>query len=321
MTRFLKLLLVLPLAAPLAFLDGQLRPPPPDGQLTLPLKDKSVKFAVIGDSGTGERPQFEVGQQMAAFHKLFPFDFVLMLGDNIYGSKSPEEFHKKFEEPYQDLLNGGVKFYASLGNHDETNEKIYKLFNMNGKQYYNFRKGNAEFFALDSNYMNPEQLHWLDQQLAASDATWKICYFHHPLYSDGKTHGPALDLRKQVEPIFTAHGVSLVLSGHEHFYERLKPQKGITYIILGSSGQLRPHDIRPSADTEKPFDTDRAFLLVEISGDQLYFQAVSRTGATVDSGAIAATVHADSAEQVPNRPLALAMQGDCPGGVVCSARK
>ena len=133
--------------------------------------------------------------------------FTLMLGDDIYGSKSPEDFKKKFEEPYHDLLDAGVKFYASLGNHDEMAERAYKPFNMNGKPYYNFRKGNAEFFALDSNYMDPEQVRWIDQQLGSSDATWKICFFHHPLYSDGKTHGPSLDLRKQIEPIFQAHGV------------------------------------------------------------------------------------------------------------------
>ena len=82
-------------------------------QLSLPPKEKAVRFAVIGDSGTGERPQFEVAKRMADLHGAFPFDFTLMLGDNIYGSKSPEDFKKKFEEPYHDLLDARVKFYAS----------------------------------------------------------------------------------------------------------------------------------------------------------------------------------------------------------------
>ncbi|MEI9974662.1 MAG: metallophosphoesterase [Ignavibacteriota bacterium] len=281
-------------------------------QLSLPMKDKSVRFAVIGDSGTGEKPQFDVAKQMTEVHQAFAFEFTLMLGDNIYGSKSPEDFRRKFQEPYQPLLDQGVKFYASLGNHDATNEPAYKPFNMNGKQYYSFRKGNAEFFALDSNYMDPEQVKWLDGQLAASDATWKICFFHHPLYSDGRTHGPSLDLRKQVEPILVAHGVNLVLCGHEHFYERFKPQKGITYIVLGSSGQLRPHDIRPSPDAEKTFDTDRVFLLIEVAGDQLYFQTLSRAGETVDSGSLQAPGGKRGAvapsPSVVNRPLAVGLQ-------------
>ena len=278
-------------------------------QLSLPLKEKAVRFAVIGDSGTGERPQFEVAQRMTDLHGAFPFDFTLMLGDNIYGSKSPQDFKKKFEEPYHDLLDAGVKFYASLGNHDEMAERSYKPFNMNGKPYYNFRKGNAEFFALDSNYMDPEQVRWIDQQLGASDATWKICFFHHPLYSDGKTHGPSLDLRKQLEPILQAHGVELVLSGHDHFYERFKPQKGITYIVLGSSGQLRPHDIRPSPAADKAFDSDQVFLAVEIAADQLNFQTFTRTGATVDAGSLNAPGNKKSDRRdVPNRPLAAGLQ-------------
>jgi hypothetical protein len=102
-----------------------------------------------------------------------------------------------------------------------------------------------------------------------------------------------------------------VFSGHEHVYERLKPQKGINYIVLGNSGQLRPHDIRPSQNTEKAFDTDRSFLLVEIAGDRLYFQTVARTGETVDSGVFTASdgkTDAFRSYTVPNSPLAAGLQ-------------
>ena len=134
--------------------------------------------------------------------------------------------------------------------------------------------------------MDPKQLDWLESQLSGSHSTWKICYFHHPLYSHARAHGPEPDLRKRLEPLFEANGVSIVFAGHEHVYERLKPQNGINYFVLGSSGQLRFHDLRPSADTAKGFDADQAFALVEISGDQLYFEVVSRTGETVDSGVV-----------------------------------
>ena len=147
-------------------------------------------------------------------------------------------------------------------------------------------KGNAEFFALDSNYMDPQQLDWLRKGLQDSSAAWKICFFHHPLYSDGKFHGPDLDLRARLEPLITANGVNVVFSGHEHIYERLRPKNGINYFVLGNSGELRLHGLRPSADVAKGFDTDRDFMLVEIDADQLYFQTVSRTGETVDSGVI-----------------------------------
>ncbi len=258
----------------------------PPGGLTLPLKPDSVRFAVIGDNGTGDKPQYEVGQQMAKFRETFPFDFVLMLGDNMYGGESPADFQKKFEDPYKPLLDAGVKFYASLGNHDNPNQRYYKPYNMDGKRYYSMKKGNAEFFALDSNYMDPEQLAWLDKQLDGSSAAWKICFFHHPLYSDGKFHGPDKDLRARIEPIFEKRGVRMVLSGHEHVYERIKPQNGIYYFVLGNSGELRLHNLRPSVIMAKGFDTDRSFMLVEIAGDDFCFQAISRTGKTVDSGVL-----------------------------------
>jgi hypothetical protein len=258
-------------------------------ELRLPLKANSVRFAVIGDSGTGEPAQYETAAEMAAVHDRFPFEFAIMLGDNIYGGKSPADFKRKFEDPYKPLLDAGVKFFASLGNHDQTNERLYKPFNMDGKRYYNFKRGNAEFFALDSNYMDREQLDWLQSQLSGSRAAWKICYFHHPLYSDARAHGPDYDLRKLLEPVFQAHGVTVVFAGHEHVYERLQPRNGISYFVLGNSGQLRYHDLRPSAEMAEGFDTDRTFGLVEIAASQFYFQVISRTGETVDSGVLEPT--------------------------------
>jgi 3',5'-cyclic AMP phosphodiesterase CpdA len=259
--------------------------PAADGQ-ELPLKPGSTRFAVIGDGGTGGKAQFELARVMEQYREKDDFTFVVMLGDNIYGAESPADMKRKFEDPYKALLDAGVKFYASLGNHDNPNERFYKPFNMGEKRYYSFKKGNAEFFALDSNYMDPQQLDWLTKSLRDSTAAWKIPFFHHPLYSDAKYHGPDADLRAQLEPLFASTGVRVVLSGHEHVYERLKPHGGIYYFVLGNSGELRAHDLKHSADIAKGFDTDRGFMAMEISGDQLYFQTISRTGDTVDSGTI-----------------------------------
>ena len=255
--------------------------------LELPLKPKSVRFAVMGDTGTGDKAQYELGRQMAMIHEKFPFDFVLMLGDNIYGGASPADFKRKFEDPYKELFDAQVKFYAALGNHDNPNQRFYKPFNMGGQRYYSFKNGKAEFFALDSNYMDPKQIEWIEAQLKDSNATWKICFFHHPLYSDGAYHGADKDLRTRLRPLFEKYGVNVVLAGHEHVYERLKPQNGIVYFVLGASGQLRFKNLRPSGETAKGFDTDRTFMLVEITDDQFYFQTISRTSQTVDSGVIA----------------------------------
>ncbi|HUR33069.1 MAG TPA: metallophosphoesterase [Vicinamibacterales bacterium] len=256
-------------------------------QITLPNKPDSVKFLAMGDNGTGERAQYEVADQMAAAHKQFAFDFAIMLGDNLYGSQRPADFVAKFERPYKALLDAGVKFYASLGNHDEQNNRFYKAWNMNGERYYTYTKKNVRFFVLDSDYIDPKQLDWLTQQLKDSTDDWKIAYFHHPLYSSAGRHGSETDLRLVLEPLFVKYGVNVVFSGHDHVYERIKPQKGIFYFVSGSAGQLRPGDLRRSALTEVGFDQDQAFMLVEVDKDAMSVQAITRLGRTVDSATIA----------------------------------
>jgi len=269
----------------LALVAGGWLAGPAAQELTLPLKPDSVRFGVIGDSGTGGTPQYEVGRQLAAYHEKFPFTFVIMLGDNIYGSERPQDFIQKFEAPYKFLLDAKVLFYASLGNHDDPNQRFYTPFNMSGKRYYTFKKGNARFFALDSNYMDPVQLAWLESELKSSGSDWKIAYFHHPLYSSGM-HGSQTDLRVLLEPLFVTYSVDAVFSGHEHFYQRIKPQKGIQYFVSGGGGQVRTGDIGASTMTAAGFDADRSFMLVEVADKELSFQAISRTGKTVDKGTI-----------------------------------
>jgi 3',5'-cyclic AMP phosphodiesterase CpdA len=210
-----------------------------------------------------------------------------MLGDNLYGYESANDFVRKFEKPYASLLTSGVKFYASLGNHDDPNQRFYKPFNMNGERYYTFSpRPGIRFFALDSTLMDRRQLAWLDEQLGASGADWKVCYFHHPLYSSGARHGADVALRRVLEPIFLKHGVDVVFAGHEHFYERVRPQKGIAYFTNGGAAKLREGNIRTSPLTAQGFDTDRSFMLVEFAGDEMHFQAISRVGRTVDAGSI-----------------------------------
>lgn len=255
-------------------------------QITLPLKPDSVRLAVIGDSGTGGRAQHEIAQQMVRYREKFPFEFVLMLGDNIYGRSSAKNFVKKFERPYQGLLEAGVRFYASLGNHDGNEQCFYKLFNMNGRRFYSFSKGPVRFFALDTSQIDQEQLKWLETELKKADESWKICFFHHPLYSSGRRHGSDEKLQRQLEPLFVKYGVNVVFSGHDHFYERIVPQKGIYYFVSGGAAKLRRGNIGKTPLTAKGFDTDYHFMLLETAREELHFQTISRTGDSVDSGVI-----------------------------------
>lgn len=268
-------------------------PLPAQQAATLPGRPDSLKFAVIGDNGTGATPQYEVGTRMSEARATFPFELVIMLGDNLYGRQDAQDFVTKFQRPYAALLSAGVLFYASLGNHDNPNNRSYPAFNMGGERYYSYVKKNVRFVALDSNALDPKQLAWLDEVLRGSTDAWKICYFHHPIYSDGGRHGSDVELRVTLEPLLVKYGVNVVYAGHDHIYERLKPQKGITYFVNGSSGELRRGDVHPSALTAAYFDQDQAFSLVEIAGDDLFFEARSRAGRTVDSGVI----HRQSASQ------------------------
>jgi Calcineurin-like phosphoesterase len=255
----------------------------------LPNRDDSLKFAVLGDFGNGDREQYQLADQMAKLRGKFPYELVITVGDNIYGSERPQDMKKKFEDPYKPLLDAGVKFYASLGNHDAREQSRYAPFNMNGKTYYTFKapKQDVRFFALESDYPKPEQIAWLEKELDSSGEKWKIPYFHHPLYSSGM-HGSHVELRKVLEPLFLKYGVTVVFTGHDHFYERILPQQGIQHFVVGSGGQLRKNDIdKRSGLTAAGFDTDQAFLAVEINGDQLFFNAISRQGTVVDSGVIA----------------------------------
>src|SRR5437764_1012758 len=84
-------------------------------ELRLPLKPNSVRFLVIGDSGTGDSEEYETSTQIVKWRQQFPFTFAIMLGDNMYGSERPQDFAKKFERPYQALLDAKVEFNAALG--------------------------------------------------------------------------------------------------------------------------------------------------------------------------------------------------------------
>jgi Calcineurin-like phosphoesterase len=273
--------------------------PPPQQVLTLPNRPDSIKFAAIGDAGRGDRPQYEVSAQMAAFRRVFPFEFVVMLGDNVYDGGTPDDYRRKFELPYKPFLDDGVEFYATLGNHDAVNQPMYAPFHMGGQRYYTFKPDrpllarladtDVQFFMIDTETLDQTELAWIDREMGKSEARWKIPIFHRPMYTSGRYSTPARLFRIAMEPIFLRHGVRVVLSGHEHFYERMQPQKGITYFISGGAGSLRYGDIRPSALVAKGFDTDYHFMLFEVSGDRLYFQAIARTGHSVDSGTVMRT--------------------------------
>jgi phosphodiesterase/alkaline phosphatase D-like protein len=254
-----------------------------------------VTFAVIGDTGTGDEAQLSVARQMVRQREKTPFEFVIMLGDNIYERGEEKYIKPRFEEPYKELLEAGVKFYASLGNHDiirglefQTN---YPNFNMGGRRYYNFTKGSSdnaasllEFFALDTNEMTPEQLKWLDESLGASKAGWKIAFSHHSIYSSARMHSQYTKLRAHLEPLYVKHGVAAVFSGHSHCYERVKPQKGVHYFTEGASGEIKRRTLdRTTSLFAAGEDEKNSFLIVQASETEMKVEAIAADGSLIDS--------------------------------------
>lgn len=257
-----------------------------------PVKDK-LRFAVIGDWGTGDSDQVGIARQMFSSHQRSPLDFVISAGDNIYPNGSGRYFGKHFEVPFASLLKDRINFYTVLGNHDvhdgRQDQCQYPLFNMGGASYYQLERGDGlvEFFMLDSNNFDQRQAAWLENSLRDSKAKWKIAVFHHPIYSSGKTHGSNAGLRKQLEPLFTRFGVNIALSGHDHIYERTKPQQGVQYFVSGAGGQVRRRNVdRGSGFSAASFDDDNHFMVFEIDDSQTHFQAISGKGIVVDSGSL-----------------------------------
>src|ERR1051325_5450389 len=158
-----------------AFVIGA-RLSPAQQELSLPARPESLKFAVIGDTGTGDSPQYDVGARMNEMRGMFPFDMVIMLGDNLYGRQQPDDFVAKFERPYALLLQAGVLFYASLGKHDNQSNRSYPRFNMKGERFYTFARKNVRFFVLDTNQMDTRQLAWMDGAFSEASEAWKLCY-------------------------------------------------------------------------------------------------------------------------------------------------
>ena len=252
-----------------------------------------LRFAVIGDWGDGSDDQAALGKQMLSTYNKSSFDLVLASGDNIYPNGAARHFAKKFEEPFRGLLKNDVKFHTVFGNHDvedgRHDQRQYPLFNMQGQHYYTLHRGNGlvDFFMLDTTDYDLAQAGWFDNELRTSTAKWKVVVMHHPLYSSGKKHGSSMKLRRKIEPLLTKYKVNVVFAGHDHIYERVKPQHGVQHFVTGAGGKLRHGNMdKGSTITAAGYDKDNHFMLIELDDRELSFKAISETGELIDSGAI-----------------------------------
>ncbi|HEY6365527.1 MAG TPA: metallophosphoesterase [Candidatus Binatia bacterium] len=255
-----------------------------------PLKHPAAitRFISFGDGGSGSPAQYQLGRQMENARKITGFDTVLMLGDNLYPRGDPRVAKPHFEQPYADLLKAGVKFYPVLGNHDlQTNDGRDQIayFKMPGR-WYSVQKGPLEFFMVDSArpQVTKQQMTWLDTALSSSTARWKIVAMHLPIYSSAHDSLNDLNwwLKIFLEPLLVKHRVSVVLSAHDHFYERIKPQRGIYYFVSGGGG-AEVREVKQKEFSARAASTHH-FLLFEWGENKGWFQAVNICGHVFDSG-------------------------------------
>lgn len=276
-----------------------------DPLFALPGISGSTSFALIGDSGSGDSAQQHVADAMLRyFTTARRFSFVLMLGDNLYH----DDYLGEFSVPYQGLLERGVLFYASLGNHDRELQQHYKPFHMTDRLYYAFTEGNARFAVLNSNNPgDPVQLAWLDGAFGNTGTKWRISFFHHPLYSSGDHARQSREsIRPALEPALVRNRVDVVFSGHEHLYERIAPQQGVRYFVSGGGGRgLYP--FRKSTFDEAG-SSEHHFMVVEIAGDRMFFGAITPQGRTLDCGVLWRTPEAAAK---PQESTTLAWQDGC----------
>jgi 3',5'-cyclic AMP phosphodiesterase CpdA len=267
-------------------------------------------FAVVGDTGCGCAAQKSIADRMMSWYQKNPFSVVLMLGDNIYGGGgvfgggagggSKALFQDRFDRYYKPFIDKGVKFYATLGNHDyEVNRGQDEVadknrFNILGDQgYYSFSpnvevdgRPLIEFFTLNSvrllkRNQDPAQIDWLSKKLTDSKAFWKVVYFHHPVYAPTGAHPEELEMRETIEKILMAAGVQVVFSGHDHFYARMRPQNGITYIISGGGGK----ELKNPRKTPETASMARAyhFIYAKVDRDKMELTVIPDIGPSIDS--------------------------------------
>ena len=184
-------------------------------------------IAVIADFGSGRAAERRVSNMVASYNP----SFVVTAGDNVYSKKSYDDLVKKYYP--QELV-------AAAGNHDyqEGIARFDAFFGIdaNNRNYVYKAKSGIDFFILDSTpglsskAVREQQKTWLAKELAQSEANFKVVVLHHPPYSSGK-HGNT----KRYQWSYAEMGADLVISGHDHTYERIIRRGGM-YVVAGTGG-------------------------------------------------------------------------------------
>jgi 3',5'-cyclic AMP phosphodiesterase CpdA len=270
------------LLAPLHQASGTVFAEPPATQAPEPAAAQpTVRLAAVGDFGMANDGAHAVARAMTAAAATQKFDALILLGDNVYPVGDPSLVQKAIFEPLRDVLNSGTRLLPVLGNHDVVaghGDALAAALGMPGR-WYAHEVGPVLFVGLDSTQVEEQaQRAWLQQTLAGSTSTWKVVALHHPPFSAGM-HGSDHAAQQAFSPLFEQYGVQLVLSGHDHDYQRNHPIRGVTYMVSGGGAKPRPAS---TAEFTAVSASTLHFLDIGVWADRIHVRAVDQAGQVFD---------------------------------------
>lgn len=244
----------------------------------------STGILAVGDFGVGGVSEREIGTAMRRFEADRPADVIVTLGDNDY-TEDPEAFRRNWRDAFGWRRDAGVGVAGALGNHDVLVDNGRYEFGPLDMPRARYRRsiGIVDLFVLDSNRIRDAQTAWLASALESSTAQWKIAVFHHPAFTCGGYRSHPGVVARWV-PLFEEHGVDLVLSGHDHNYQRFGARNGVRYLVHGGGGpNLYPIQGCPDGYPPRHFArASRGFLFIRAKVDELRALAVNLRGRVID---------------------------------------
>ena len=281
------------------------RTAPPTGS------DTPFTFLAFGDYGNGTESQRKLRDQMARELRQPSSGaprvrFILTVGDNSQGSGTYRQLDMRVFSVYGEVFSQAAVFPA-LGNHDYLTHEAapcLDLFDLSqgvspGQEtgrYYSFDHGNTHVTVLDTNRPLDDairrnnddgMLAWLESDLQTTQR-WKVVVCHHPPYNTGD-RGCDMRVREHIVPLLETYGVHLVLSGHQHNYQRSKPLRGdqvttvqkggIVYIVTGAGARAK-HACQESQwlDAAICSASHGLYSRITASNDSLNIEAIDDAG-------------------------------------------
>lgn len=266
--------------------------------------ESELSFAVVGDWGKGNSEQKEVAGALGKAAEAIGARFIVSAGDNFYPRGVSSQSDPKWKTLFEDIYTApslNVPWRVVLGNHDHRGSVAAQIAYTNSSPRWRFpapfyrrteqidRETTADFFFLDTTPLHDasrrlwtlwpfenEQYAWLEQELTASTATWKIVIGHHPVFSGGR-HGNTSVLIERLKPLFDKHGVDAYISGHDHALEHIVIN-GVNYLTVGASAEV----IKPrSIEGTRIALGNIGFMTVRLTHETMSIEFVDQTGAAL----------------------------------------